>query len=536
MGLKRKLEIKMATNITSPVASNKPSATIVKQTDRDRNKAIATSNMIREKAAKYPTGSYEETYCIDSQVLMMAPKHYFAPYQNKVREITDKIQDSLSRSGNAGVIDNVKRNPLSLEAKKEAFSYINNEFLKIDGEDTSLEYRNFDNFDKKIILALVVNEICGLGPLEPLFRNENVKEIIANGPNDIQADFPNGLQKCPSCRFRSIEHLENLITRLYDSVGKTVSRTNPFDNARLPDKSRLFVTDKIMAPDGPNLNIRRHPKHWTTPEQLLEWDSISKEMLTWLGQRINAGLSILVHGGTSTGKTTLLSALSGYYPNNQRIVTIEKNIELKIPRNKLKAAALECIAKKTTSSNSLEVTMRDLVVCCTQMRPDIIICGEIVGQEAYDFIQAANTGHVVATTVHANTPESAVSRLMSLITQADLIKGKDTVELISEGIDLVVTAKRFPEDGSRKIVQISEIGTPTIDEKSGQLVLPVVPIWVFKQDPFNIHSKKVTGTWQKVGGLSQERRDKHRLDYRRLLTFDELREVYMDGFEEAYND
>lgn len=373
---------------------------------------------------------------------------------------------------------------------------------------------------------MIVNEICGLGILEPLYRDKRVNEIIANGPFDIQVEIAGKVRRVPSCKFKDAAHLTDLIVRLYNSINKDFSQSNPNGNARLKDNSRIFATHTVMSPDGPNLNIRRKATKWINPQQMINWGSGTEDVFEWLGQHIDAGLSFVVNGGTATGKTTMLGALAGYFPNDLRILTIEKNIELILPKNKLLAAAMECIMPKMGSSFQ-GVSMRDLVVCCTQMRPDIVICGEIVGSEAYDLIQVANTGHQVCTTVHSNSSQDCIYRLMSLISQADLIKGKAALELIASGIDFIVSLVRFPQDGSRRIFDISEVGTEIKTNAEGQIYLPVYPIWQFIAHEENIDGHiKVDGHFKKVGELSIARQKKHGLQYRHLKTFSELQKMY----------
>ena len=835
------------------------------------NKAQNTTRLINEFLQKSVRGGIEEIGCLNFEVLKAAPKGYFDKYQEIAVELTTLIQENLSRSDKAGIIKDMKDNPTNNSLKKEAFSTINGEYFKYDNKFTGSSIELSDNeksiaqkyqslnqdYEKIILLAMIVNEICGLGPLEPLYQDFSVREIICNGPFDIQVEVGGKLERIVACKFVDTEHLEALISKLYTSVNKDVSRSNPYEQARLADNSRVFATHRVMAPGGPNLNIRRHTDDWTSPDDILKYGTMSPEMAEWLGNHIYQGCSFLVNGGTSCGKalskltpiptpygfvkmgdlevgdkifggdgnicnvtgiyeqplrdvynltknnkqsfncdlehnwftskkgdsqnyqvhttqemitgmeknerynipiipkpvefnvsdkgtkilppyilglwlasgdknnnliygfkreldyclkrinsfnshfrleykgnnnkcqiyeitpkedfmkvinildihnnknipkiyeysdvktrneiingiftlkgyisksdnswiyesknkklvysiqrvlsslgnltsvieitdkkifrlccktnnilsdlptkkvyfthnkkkevkkydyitsiektnkqeymrciqvdsldntylcgydytvthnTTLLSALCGFFPTQKRIITIEKNIELKMPSNKMNAKPLECIPKKSSSTNSVEVTMRDLVICTTQMRPDIIICGEVVSDEAYDLTQAGNTGHQIAGTVHSNSSQACTIRMMSLIAQSKLVEGKEALNLLANSVDFIVTTKRFSEDGSRKIVDISEVATECkTNPENHELYLPVYPIWQFKQDMSNLRS--VTGEFVKVGELSKERAENKGINYNSMKTLDELRSLYKD--------
>lgn len=487
-----------------------------------------TMSKIESNLRASKRGTIDETNCITADILMSAPRDFFDKYETPTKLVVEKIQDNISNSNKSQIISQLKANPTDITLRESAFSTIYNEFMAYDSKAQDSEYKSLNQTEKSIVLTLATNEICGLGPLEPLYKDHKVREIICNGPRDVQVEIAGKIEVVPSCKFRDTAHLQSLISRLYNSVNKEVTRTNPYERARLHDNSRVFAVDTAIAPDGPNLNIRRHTDDWTDPQRLIDWKTISPEMMEWLGAHINAGLSFLINGGTATGKTTTLASLSGFLPNTKRVVTIEKNIELKLPKTKLVAAAMECIPRKNNNA-SFEITMRDLVECTTQMRPDIIICGEIVSDEAYDFVQAGNTGHQLGGTVHSNTSEACMSRMASLISQAGLMTGKDTFELITNSLDLIVTLKRFPQDGSRKIVEIAEVGTNVELGDNGVQFIPVRPIWQFIPDEFeNVPGAKVTGRWEKVGEISQERAEKHNLPMIKLKNLDELRELYIE--------
>lgn len=817
----------------------------------DKQKLIVTWDIFKRNLNSCTLGSVEETYALSSELLQNAPRTFLDKYLQVVKNITEFVQENLSKSAKATTIAKLKADPTNIDLKRDVYASINGEFLKYENSSNNLEYRSLNNDEKKLCLTMVFNEICGLGILEPLFRDTTVREIICNGPEDIQIEIGGRLQRVLACKFRDADHLTELINKLFNSVNKEITRMNPSDKARLHDNSRVFAVHTSVAPSGPSLNIRRHTDDWTSPDQLIKWGAGSEEMFAWLGGHINAGLSFVVNGGTGTGKalvnttliptltgftqlkdikvgdtifdkdgketkildifehsnkdvyrvhfsnnkyidcdlehnwlvalndnkfdykvkttgdlisfgvrekgkrnfiipildtniefnyqeisvhpyvfglylgsvtdkynilsvsyelynsyknnfkeifgnyktkkqpkqitlifdslnikkelekygiiknnkvnrfipkaylyndsairfqllsglidtkgyvnnhswkinddleflkdieglssslgyktsiykkdkvcrlsiatsvcltslmskikqfnkfksyninrtkhiyiteieklnkkadmrcltvdspshtflaenyivthnTTALAALCGYLPNSKRIIVIEKNLEIKLPSNKMLGCSMETIGKKTSSSSGFEVTMRNLVENCTQMRPDVIICGEIVGPEAYDLIQAANTGHQVSTSIHSNTSKDFVKRMTSLVSQAELVKGRDVLDLIVAGVDLVITLERFYQDGSRKIVEVSEIGDEVKSSPAGQPYIEINPIWRFVSQKSN--TDKVVGYWEKVGDISEYKKRKFGLGtFNRLLTKEELRKLY----------
>lgn len=779
---------------------------------------------------------------IDSDAVLNAPEDFFDKYSDTVYRITDYIQERLSLGDKATTISKVRANPIKKDIKEQALYAIQSEFVRYETEARDIKYLSLNANEKRLVTALVANEIIGLGPLEPLFQDHKIREIICNGPYDVQVEIDGAIQKVPSLKFRDKEHLQDLITRLYGSVNKDISRTNPMERARLFDNSRVFAVHDSVAPLGPTLNIRRHTDDWVSPDRLIGFGSANEELFTWLGNHVYNGLSMVVAGGTGSGKalsydtiiptpsgimtmgelevgdiifdkngyptkitkifeqgekpiwevefengeiiqadtdhrwlitddtsldyrvqtteqiynrlldkhpavpnlsrhvkytyimenlpihpyllglyygmgedvslvadnatlkeiidileeldtnfritepingrseidpaeffgrtlndleikldeelpevyeisstqvrglfvkglvdgmgevkdgiyrlknlpeklfysvfrvlaslglapkmdpktcsieftthfetpfcylkekakehkrfnpcttedtkivdirktdktapmrcltvdslthtflcghghivthnTTLLSALTAYFPNNKRIVTVERNIEMKGCSSKLFSAAMEVVPPKAGATNTKGVTMEDLVEATTQMRPDIIILGEITGPESYQMLTAANSGHQVFTTVHANDAASTVYRLVTLTSMTGLITGKAVFDLIAEAVDLVVIVTRFPQDGSRKITMVAEMGTHTERAPNGELYLPVTPIWEFIPDEDSRMTDKVTGHWKQVNNLSEERTQKHRLAMAPYLSFEELSNLY----------
>lgn len=378
----------------------------------------------------------------------------------------------------------------------------------------------FKGLDRAIVISLVVNEIIGFGKIDPLWRDRTIDEILCNGPHDIQVEVRGRLVKVPSCKFRDTQHLQGLVERLYGAIGKIVSKTTPIVDGRLHDNSRMAVVHTAVAPHGPVFSIRRHKEEYISPAKLVEWGSASPELMTVLGNLIWKGCSVLVIGGTSTGKTTLLSSLSGFYRSDHRILTLEDTLELRVAPGKMNAPGLECVEPRKDVPGS-GVNMRDLVKASLRQRPEVIIVGEVRGPEAYDLCQALNTGHYGMSTIHANSEHDGIYRLMSMISMEGLIKGESTLPLIGASFDVIVQVERLAVDGSRKITSVSEVSPFTERNASGELYLPITPLWKFVDDGVD-ENMKVQGHWEKVNDISEQRRTLRRLDLEKDLSWDEL--------------
>lgn len=762
----------------------------IQQNEILRNKTQYTLNILQEEFVKNQDNIERNNY-IPLEAVLEAPKGFFDKYEKIVRDLTTYVQDRLSQGDYANKVSEVRNNPVASDNRKIVISAMSGEFVHYESDPRAIDFNMLSPNEKRLVKALVANEIIGLGPLEPLFQDTRVREIAVNGPYDIQVEIDGMMRKVPSLRFRDKDHFKDLINRLYTSVNKDVSRYNPLERASLFDKSRVFVTDESTCPEGPNMNIRRHTDNWVSPDQMLDWGMMSPELFSYLGYCVNNGLSMLIVGATGSGKalsydtpintpygyikmrdihegslvynksgkivkvlkefkqgekevyqlvldngikidcdsehnwitnkgvfttleilesnenlfipksekidynenqlpihphglglfltnnkqecfdetfadinkyekdnnievlnyipkeyevsseesrewllkgfcrycsinnngeitintinekihnsllrivsslgyyisnikdnsitylsknyyksnhldypyeykikeiiktnkkekmkcitvdskdslflcgnsnivthnTTLLSALTGYFSDNKRIVTIEKNIELKGCPSKLFAAPLQAVPAKAGSA-APGVTLADLVEASTQMRPDVIILGECTGEETYDVLNAGNSGHQVFTTIHSDSDANSIQRLETLASQQGLITGKATYDLIVAAIDLIIVVDRFREDGSRKVVSVSEVGTKVkIDQESGEPSVPVHKIWEFKKDPNSESMNRVRGDWYKVGELSEERQLLHRIQMDNIPDYNTLRPLYINALE-----
>lgn len=277
--------------------------------NKKKTKYEDTRLAIQKKISLSRRGTSEMAEIIDSKILFMAPEDFFNKYTESIQEITSWIQNKMSESvEESNIVQSLKKDPTNIKNKDSAFVAINKYFLMYESEPKNEKFNNakFDTLDKAIILALITNEICGLGPLEPLFRDFTLKELACNGPFDIQVEKGGKMRKVSSCKFRDEEHLKSLIDRLYNSVNKQITKATPIERARLHDNSRVFAVDVSVAPSGPSLNIRRHTDEWVSPDMLLNFESASQEMMEWLGAHINAEFNFIVAGGTATGKSLTL--------------------------------------------------------------------------------------------------------------------------------------------------------------------------------------------------------------------------------------
>jgi pilus assembly protein CpaF len=299
----------------------------------------------------------------------------------------------------------------------------------------------------------MLDEVFGLGPLEPLLRDLTISDILVNSKDRVFIER-GGLLTRTDTVFRDDRHLLQIIDRIVSRVGRRVDESSPMVDARLPDGSRVNAIIPPLALDGPTLSIRRFGTGPLAANQLVALKSISPEMMEMLAAAVRARISIVVSGGTGAGKTTFLNILSQYIPQGERLVTIEDAAELRL--------AQDNIVRLETRPANIEgngaIRQRQLLVNSLRMRPDRIIIGEVRGEEAFDMLQAMNTGHEGSmTTVHANTPRDALSRLESMVSMTNLnIPEKTVRQQMAAAIALVVQVSRM-SDGSRKVVSISEI-------------------------------------------------------------------------------
>jgi len=307
--------------------------------------------------------------------------------------------------------------------------------------------------ERERVVQEVLDEVFGLGPLEPLLADATVNDILVNTYKRVYVERK-GLLELTPIQFRDDVHLMGIIDRIVSAVGRRVDESSPMVDARLSDGSRVNAIIPPLSVDGPVLSIRRFGKNRLTADDLLNNNSLTSVILELLRGCVKARLNILVSGGTGAGKTTFLNVLSSHISNRERIVTIEDAAELQLNQ--------EHVVRLETRPPNIEgkgaIYQRQLVINALRMRPDRIIVGEVRGEEALDMLQAMNTGHDGSlTTIHANTPRDALSRLETMVAMASLNIPENAIRRqISAALDVVVQVNRM-SDGTRKIVNVSEI-------------------------------------------------------------------------------
>jgi pilus assembly protein CpaF len=321
-------------------------------------------------------------------------------------------------------------------------------------EELLAEERLALNFEEREELTeQVLDDIFGLGPLEPLMRDPDASDVLVNTFDRVFVERHGKLERT-DVRFRDDKHLLQVIDRIVSGVGRRIDDSVPMVDARLPDNSRVNAIIPPLAVDGPHLSIRKFKRDTLTGEDLLREESLTEPMLELLQGVVKAQLNVLISGGTGTGKTTLLNILSSFIPPNERIITVEDSAELQLRQPH--------VVRLETRPANIEgegaVDQRMLVINCLRMRPDRIIVGEVRGAESVDMLQAMNTGHDGSlTTLHANSPRDALSRLETMTSMANLnLPERAMRNQIASAIQVIVHVARLP-DGKRKVVNVSEI-------------------------------------------------------------------------------
>lgn len=358
-------------------------------------------------------------------------------YQQVKADLHRKILDRLN-------LEKLGRTP-SDTAREEVLQVVR---ASITGEAVPLSFAERERLAREIL-----DEIFGLGPLEPLLKDPSISDILVNRFNQVYIERAGKLEHT-ALTFKDDGHLMQIIDRIVSRVGRRVDESSPMVDARLPDGSRVNAIIPPLAIDGPCLSIRRFGRDPLTARNLLENKTLTEPMLELLAAMVKGRLNIIISGGTGAGKTTLLNVLSGYIPNSERIVTIEDAAELQMRQ--------EHVVRLETRPPNIEgkgaIRQRQLVINSLRMRPDRIVVGEVRGDEAFDMMQAMNTGHEGSlTTVHANSPRDALSRIENMVSMANLnIPERAVRNQISSAINAVVQITRMA-DGTRKLTSISEL-------------------------------------------------------------------------------
>jgi pilus assembly protein CpaF len=307
--------------------------------------------------------------------------------------------------------------------------------------------------DRDVIAKEVLDEVFGLGPLEPLLQDHSVNDILVNTYSMVYVERRGVIEKT-NVVFKDNAHLMHIIDKIVSAVGRRIDESSPMVDARLLDGSRVNIVIPPLAVDGPLLSIRKFGSKPLNADDLLRYQALTPAMLKMLQGAVKARLNIIVSGGTGAGKTTLLNVISGFISPHERIVTIEDSAELQVKQEHV--VRLECRPPNLEGKGAIR--QRELVINALRMRPDRIILGEVRGEEALDMLQAMNTGHDGSiTTVHANNPRDAIARVETMAMMGTLALSEKAVRAqIASAVDLIIQVSRM-SDGSRRITHISEI-------------------------------------------------------------------------------
>ena len=379
----------------------------------------------------------------------------------------------------------LERMDMTREIEDEELTQLIYHVLKEASEE---EYLSLD--EKTILGRELFNAFRKLDLLQEFLEDETITEIMINGTQNIFYER-NGRILQSGKRFLSKDKLEDVVQQIAAGSNRLVNEASPIVDARLQDGSRVNVVLDPIALDGPIVTIRKFSKEAITMEQLISWNSVSEEVLEFLAGLVAAGYNIFISGGTGSGKTTFLNALSQYIPKTERIITIEDNAELKI-QDVPNLVRLE--ARNANVEGTGAVTIRDLIRSALRMRPDRIVVGEVRGEEAIDMLQALNTGHDGSlSTGHANSPQDMLSRLETMVLMGMELPLPAIQRQIASGIDLIVHLGRL-RDRSRKVLEVSEI----LGYEDGEIRLKTL----YKFAKTGDQDGKIQGEWRKYGEIT----------------------------------
>ena len=360
----------------------------------------------------------------------------YEAFENK--ELLDELRNKIIQN----LIDNNTNNEIGIN------SYITKQIDKVlEGYDLTVVERSYIN-------NLIDNEINGYGPITELLEDPSITEIMVNGINEVYIELDGKIIKDDSVSFINDNHIIRTIQRLIQPIGRSIDTSNPMVDARLSDGSRLNAIIEPLSVKGPVLTIRKFKKELATIEDFLRNGTMTPYMARFIEACVKSKMNIIVCGGTGSGKTTLLNVMSSFINDDERIITIEDAAELRLEQNHV-------ISLETRTANyegTGAVTIRDLVINSLRMRPDRIIVGEVRGKEAFDMLQAMNTGHEGSmTTLHANSPKDSLNRLETMVLMAGMeIPIRAIREYVENAIDIVINISRLG-DGKRKITSICEV-------------------------------------------------------------------------------
>ncbi|MGE8207119.1 CpaF family protein [Heyndrickxia sp. NPDC080065] len=358
-----------------------------------------------------------------------------------ISELVEHYKTRILREANLELLTNLPQGEMKLRIEQLISQYMSEEKVVI------------SRHDKEVLLTRIIDESVGFGPLEPLLNDVGITEILINGYNEIYVERLGKLELTP-VTFKDDSHVRHVIDRIVAPIGRRIDESSPMVDARLPDGSRVNAVIPPISLNGPLVSIRKFRKEPFKMNDLLNFESLDEDMSIFLDAVVKAKMNILISGGTGSGKTTLLNVLGNSIPNGERVITIEDSAELRLDKHNV--VGME--ARPENMEGKGEITIRQLVKNSLRMRPDRIIVGEVRGSEAFDMLQAMNTGHEGSiTTVHANTPFDALRRVEGMVVMAGMDLPTHIIrEYIVGALDVIIQGERLT-DGTRKITSVCEI-------------------------------------------------------------------------------
>jgi pilus assembly protein CpaF len=356
-------------------------------------------------------------------------------------ELKEQIRTALMSRIDPSVASDIPRQTLRVEV------------AKIVGEIVTEQRGQLNEIEESALAAELTDDMVGLGPLEPFLNDDSITDILVNGPFDIYVERRGKLEKT-AARFRDASHLVNIAQRIAGAIGRRIDEASPMVDARLADGSRVNIVLPPLVLNGGSISIRKFPKENLTLDAMVDQENLSRDIARVLQIATNTRLNLLISGGTGSGKTTLLNAISQYIGRDERVITVEDAAELRLQQPHV----VQMETRPPNIEGVGDVPQRELVRNALRMRPDRIIVGEVRGPEAFDMLQAMNTGHDGSmSTVHANSPRDALSRLENMVMMANLNLPLRAVRMqIASAVNLVVHIERM-RDGIRRVQSVAEI-------------------------------------------------------------------------------
>ena len=480
------------------------------------------------------------------QSLIAAPEGFLDPYWDVVLDCKDYVYKKAgalaSRKGNIKVGDIISRaanTDRTTKVGRDAYNRASSTIRSVVSEYYESPANRLSDAVKSqinmtILFQLVIEEIIGLSIIQFIWNDKNVEEVWIDGPKRINIKIKGRKVWVRGASFRNAQHLTdfcNTILKQAEREDLSMDAMSPNIDTRLKDLSRVAIESDRIVPGGPIVAIRRHPDHYVTISNLVDWGTCTEEMWEDIAKWCAAGLSILAVGAVGSGKTFFLNAMSGLFPNDSRIMTIEDNLELELNPNKpfkVPGGETRIANKNATGDRNGSFDIRDHVKASLRFTPDIVVIGEVRDQAAYDLVNAANTGYTVYSTLHANGPEDTIVRLENLISTGGSIQGESTLPMIASAFDIIVHLSAMI-DGTRKILDISEIDSVSrIDEKTKLPVVKTFPLWKWKTKGVSRKSGRIVGSYEKVGDLSNLLKIRHNMDTIKNFTWDDC--LDLEGF------